>query len=74
MAEQDCMERMLPAALPPIVEACNASALGALAAKIGSTPEQLLQEHGHTLIAKCLYEGACVGVYTGRCPPNVFPF
>jgi len=57
MSEQDVVERMLKHALPPLVEAGNKSALEVLAGKIGSDPQNLLQNYGHTIIAKCLYEG-----------------
>ncbi|KAK9914842.1 hypothetical protein WJX75_001188 [Coccomyxa subellipsoidea] len=58
MSEQDVVERMLKHALPPLVEAGNTAALEVLARKIGSEPQNLLQNYGHTIIAKCLYEGA----------------
>lgn len=57
MSEQDVVERMLKHALPPLVEAGNKAALEVLASKIGSEPQNLLQNYGHTIIAKCLYEG-----------------
>ncbi len=58
MSEQEVVEHMLKHALPPLVEAGNKSALEVLAGKIGSDPQNLLQNYGHTIIAKCLYEGA----------------
>ncbi|BDA43155.1 Serine/threonine-protein kinase ATR at C-terminar half [Coccomyxa sp. Obi] len=58
MSEHDVVECMLKHALPPLVEAGNKSALEVLAGKIGSEPQNLLQNYGHTIIAKCLYEGA----------------
>lgn len=57
MSEHDVVECMLKHALPPLVEAGNKSALEVLAGKIGSEPQNLLQNYGHTIIAKCLYEG-----------------
>ncbi len=57
-------ERMMSAALPPLVEGSDRNdhlpALAALAAKVGSSPEQLVQAHGHAIVAKLLYEGARV--------------
>lgn len=58
MDEREVVERMLGAALPPLVEDRNTPALAALAAKVGSSPEQLMQAHGHAIVAKLLYEGA----------------
>lgn len=63
MSEQDVVERMLKHALPPLVEAGNKSALEVLAGKIGSDPQNLLQNYGHTIIAKCLYEGGQYACY-----------
>jgi hypothetical protein len=57
LSEHDVVERMLKHALPPLVEAGNRSALEVLAGKIGSDPQHVLQNYGHTIIAKCLYEG-----------------
>ena len=51
------VERMLKHALPPLVEAGNRAALEALAAKAGTDSPTLLHNYGHTIIAKCLYEG-----------------
>lgn len=57
MSEHEVVERMLKHALPPLVEAGNRSALEVLAAKIGSQPQHVLHNYGHTIIAKCLYAG-----------------
>ena len=51
------VERMLKHALPPLVEAGNRAALDSLAAKAGTDSPTLLHNYGHTIIAKCLYEG-----------------
>lgn len=59
MNEHDVVECMLKHALLPLVEAGNKSALDVLAGKIGSEPQNMLQNYGHTIIAKCLYEGDC---------------
>ena len=64
-SEAALVERMLPHALPPLVEAGNKAALEALAEKAGSDSASLLHNHCHTIIAKCLYEGV-----TLRDPPN----
>lgn len=65
MSEHDVVECMLKHALPPLVEAGNKSALEVLAGKIGSEPQNLLQNYGHTIIAKCLYEGDCLSSMQG---------
>lgn len=62
------VERMLKHALPPLVEAGNRAALEALAAKAGTDSPTLLHNYGHTIIAKCLYEGealpsCCCGLF-----------
>jgi hypothetical protein len=57
LSEGVMVDRMLKHALPPLVEAGNRAALEALAAKAGTDPPTLLHNYGHTIIAKCLYEG-----------------
>ena len=58
LSENSVVERMLKHALPPLVEAGNKAALEFLARKAGMEPAALLEKYSHTIIAKCLYEGA----------------
>ena len=69
MGERALALRILPAALPRLVELQQRREVGALAAAVGVPAQQLCRERVHHIVAKVMFAGARPPAAHSRAPP-----